>query len=159
MTNREYLKQLLDDRSEEGADQLSERLNCPPHYIDYSDGCTGICRRGQECDQCQQEWLDMEADEKMTKHYESKEELEAKKRNLSWTPITEALPPVRIPLIVSIINHFNGEARELRYPVYYIKEPFEGRWVWKFQDGYLLPDYSEVVAWMELPKPYERIDA
>ncbi len=124
MTNREYMKYLLDDRSEEGADQLSERLNCPPHYIDYSDGCTGICRRGQECDQCQQEWLDMEVDINMIAYKEGiEEELEAKKKNLSWTPITDALPLVGIPLIVSIISHFNGEARELRYPVYYIKDP------------------------------------
>ncbi len=51
MTNREFLKHLLDDRSEEGADQLSERLNCQSRMkgseIDaYTLWMLWVCERG-----------------------------------------------------------------------------------------------------------------
>ena len=45
-----------------------------------------------------------------------------------WTPIEEGLPPVATPLIVSVVNNFEGKRKELRYPVYFELHPFEQRW-------------------------------
>lgn len=73
-----------------------------------------------------------------------------------WTPIEEGLPPVATPLIVSVVNNFEGKRKELRYPVYFELHPFEQRWVWRLNDGYLLPEYSEVEARMTFPTVYLR---
>lgn len=72
-----------------------------------------------------------------------------------WTRIEDRIPQTGIPLIVSVINNFNKKRKELRFPVYYEFHYFEQRWVWRLNDGYLLPEYSEVEAWMPLPKPYK----
>ena len=71
-----------------------------------------------------------------------------------WTTIEKGLPPVGVPLIVSVVNRFEKNRKELRYPVYFEYHPFEQRWVWRINDGYLLPEYSEVEAWMALPTVY-----
>ena len=77
-----------------------------------------------------------------------------------WTSIKDGLPPVGIPLIVTIYDSFKGK-RELRYPVYYQKGFFSnnyGFYLYGNEDNLLLPEYSEVLAWCEFPNVYERED-
>ncbi len=78
---------------------------------------------------------------------------------MNWKPITEGLPRVGVPLIVTIKNHLENKPNELRYPVYYEKDNMRQgyHWSWRFGDfAYeLLPEVSEVIAFAELPHPYE----
>lgn len=74
-----------------------------------------------------------------------------------WTPIGEGKPSIGIPLIVTIIDGYRHK-RELRYPVYYQKNQYSGNYSWCVhgrEDYELDPEYSEVVAWMELPDVWE----
>lgn len=78
---------------------------------------------------------------------------------MEWKQIKDGLPPIGVPLIVTIKDHLNFKLNELRYPVYYEKSK-NGRgfrWSWRYGDfDYdLLPDVSEVVAWIEVPEPLE----
>ena len=36
---------------------------------------------------------------------------------MNWKHITDELPPIGIPLIVTVKDHLQGKANELRYPV------------------------------------------
>lgn len=77
---------------------------------------------------------------------------------MKWNSITDGLPPIGVPLIVTVKDHLQGKMNELRYPVYYekAKSGFGYRWSWRYGDfDYdLLPDVSEVVAYIVLPEPY-----
>lgn len=76
---------------------------------------------------------------------------------VNWTSIKDSLPPVGEPLIVTIIDSIKNCRRELRYPVFYRKSCYRdgyGFYEHGLEDGVLLPEYSEVIAWMELPTPY-----
>lgn len=66
-------------------------------------------------------------------------------------------PPVGSRLIVTIKNHGYGGRRELRYPVYYLERTYEPGHGFYFGDlnNMLLPEYSEVIAWMPFPTQYE----
>lgn len=79
---------------------------------------------------------------------------------MNWNKITERLPPIGVPLIVTVKDHLQGnKPNEIRYPVYYekAKSGWGYRWSWRYGDfDYeLLPDVSEVVAYAILPEPYE----
>ena len=68
----------------------------------------------------------------------------------------DGLPPVGSCLIVTIKNHGYGGRRELRYPVHYLEKNYAPGYAF-YMNGtdILLPEYSEVVAWMHIPMPYE----
>lgn len=74
-----------------------------------------------------------------------------------WKTIAEdGLPPVGSCLIVTIKNHGYGGRRELRYPIHYLEKNYAPGYAF-YMNGtdILLPEYSEVVAWMTLPMPYD----
>lgn len=75
---------------------------------------------------------------------------------LKWIPISEKLPPLGICVMCTVKDHYNGQL-ELRYPVYYLQKTYESGYAFYFGDtnNPLLPNVSEVVAWMPLPEPYE----
>ena len=74
--------------------------------------------------------------------------------------IKEGFPPLGVPLIVTIKDHLEFKPNELRYPVFYEQHKSGSgyRWSWRYGDfDYeLLPNVSEVIAFAELPAPYER---
>lgn len=75
---------------------------------------------------------------------------------INWTSIKDSLPPVAEPLIVTIYDSIRNR-RELRYPVFYRKSCYYdgyGFYEYGLEDNVLLPEYSEVLAWMELPIPF-----
>ena len=75
-----------------------------------------------------------------------------------WIPIDEKLPPLGACVICTVREHFRNQF-ELRYPVYYLQKTYENGYAFYFGDtsNPLLPDISEVVAWMPMPKPYEGV--
>lgn len=79
--------------------------------------------------------------------------------SVTWNRITACLPPVGVPLIVTVKDGLQGKQNTLRYPVYYekAKDGCGYRWSWRFGDyDYdLMPGVSEVVGWMEIPKQLE----
>lgn len=67
-----------------------------------------------------------------------------------WTSITEALPPIGQPLIVTVEISTGGYGVSM--PVYYEKK-VTGKWGWRHEDRYI----TKVTAWMpmlEVPEPY-----
>ena len=76
-----------------------------------------------------------------------------------WKNIEDGLPPVGVPLIVTIKDNLEHKRNQLRYPVYYEKDSMKSgyHWSWRYGDfAYeLLPDVSEVVAWCLVPSVYE----
>lgn len=79
------------------------------------------------------------------------------KESSRWIPIEEGLPPLGIPLIVSVYDTFKI-TNELRYPVIYRKSLFrEGYnfYVYGAEENILLPEYTVVKAWMEFPGTYK----
>lgn len=74
-----------------------------------------------------------------------------------WKTIKDdGLPPIGRALIVTITNHLEGGRRELRYPVTYMEKYYEPGYAFYMNAvDILLQDYSEVVAWMPLPVPYD----
>lgn len=76
---------------------------------------------------------------------------------IDWKTIEkDGLPPVGSCLIVTIKNHGYGGRRELRYPVHYLEKNYAPGYAF-YMNGtdILLPEYSEVVAWMDIPMPYD----
>lgn len=78
-----------------------------------------------------------------------------------WNEIAEnGLPQVGIPLIVTVKDNLQGLPNQLRYPVYYVKDTMKNKYCWKWIFGDmaydLLPEASEVVAWMNMPEIFER---
>lgn len=75
----------------------------------------------------------------------------------NWISITEGLPPVGAPLIVTIHDTLR-QRNELRYPVHY-RQSFYSNGYNFYQYGseemVLLPEFSQVIAWMPIPNPYE----
>lgn len=81
------------------------------------------------------------------------------KNDYRWIPITEGKPPLGACIIVTVFNHINNRL-ELRYPVYYLEKTYEHGYAFYFgsTDNILLPDVSEVLAYMPIPMPYEPED-
>lgn len=76
----------------------------------------------------------------------------------NWHKISDGLPPLGVPLIVTIEQNEYYMNKELRYPVYYSenKKGSGYAWYWYYGDFCyeLMPNVSEVIAWQELPKTY-----
>ena len=75
----------------------------------------------------------------------------------NWVSINEGLPPIGKALIVTIHDVLR-QRRELRYPVHYRQSFYSdnyGFYQYGVEESILLPEFSEVIAWMELPMPYE----
>lgn len=73
---------------------------------------------------------------------------------IEFKKIKYGLPPVGTPLIVRTFNKVENK-HEIKYPVYYVKEPYENKYAWYFFPACegickLLPEYSEVVEWATL---------
>lgn len=83
----------------------------------------------------------------------------SEENTFKWIPITEKLPPIGACIIVTVKDHYRHQL-ELRYPVWYMKKPYERGYAFYFGDmnNILLPDISEVIAWMPIPNPYEADD-
>lgn len=79
--------------------------------------------------------------------------------NNGWIPVSEKLPPLGECIIVTVKEHYRKQL-ELRYPVYYLNKTYSPGYAFYFGDtnNILLPDVSEVIAWMPIPKPYEPDD-
>lgn len=75
---------------------------------------------------------------------------------MKWTPISTKLPPLGECIIVTVKDHLRNR-RELRYPVWYMKNIYHEGYAFYFGEtgNILLPDVSEVIAWMPVPTPYE----
>lgn len=82
--------------------------------------------------------------------------LEKQQPGIKWLPITNGLPPVGSCLIVTVKDHYNKQL-ELRYPVWYMEKPYGRGYAFYFGEigNILMPDISEVIAWMPMPTPYE----
>ena len=101
------------------------------------------------------EYFDSERIRTNERRAEMERELDNDK--LAWKSIKDdGLPPVGSCLIVTIKNHGYGGRRELRYPVHYLEKSYAPGYAF-YMNGtdILLPEYSEVVAWMHVPTPYE----
>lgn len=76
---------------------------------------------------------------------------------MKWNNMKDGLPPVGEALIVTIYDSIRNR-RELRYPVTYRKCFYSDDYAF-FQyghdDGILLPEFSQVLAWAVIPKPFE----
>lgn len=94
--------------------------------------------------------------EVMDKHLQKQPTIEM---SIAWNRITDGLPPIGVPLIVTIKDAYRASRTTLRYPVYYekAKDGWGHRWSWRFGDyDYdLVPEVSEVIGWMEMPEPLE----
>ena len=74
---------------------------------------------------------------------------------VEWHSIKDGLPPIGYPLIVTIHDSCHGR-RELRYPVYYRQSMYEDGWgFYDYNENYLMPEYSKVLAWTKMPNVYE----
>jgi hypothetical protein len=78
---------------------------------------------------------------------------------MNWIPISEKLPPVGNCVIVTVKDHCRNQL-ELRYPVWYMEKIYGRGYAFYFGEigNILLPNISEVIAWMPMPKPYEPYD-
>ena len=75
----------------------------------------------------------------------------------SWMPISEGLPPMGVPLIVTIYDTINSR-RELRWPVFYQHSLYRDEWgfyQYGSEDYKLDPEMSEVLAWQQYPEIWE----
>lgn len=81
---------------------------------------------------------------------------------MKWNKISDGLPPIGYPLIVTVKDHLQGKPNELRYPVYFERQRNNNgyHWSWRYGDfDYeLLPDVSEVIAWLAIPESYEECE-
>lgn len=73
---------------------------------------------------------------------------------IEFKRIKDLLPPIGTPLIVRTFNKVEGK-HEIKYPVYYVKEPYANKYAWCFFPACegickLLPEYSEVMYWATL---------
>ena len=76
----------------------------------------------------------------------------------NWKSIEEdGLPPIGIPLIVTIKDKLQGLPNHLKFPVYYVKDMFNEGYCWKWLYGYtdLFQEVGEVIAWQLFPDVYE----
>ena len=77
--------------------------------------------------------------------------------NADWVSIKKCLPAVGQCLIVTVNDHIRNRI-ELRYPVFYRQNSYcggYGFYVHGVDEGILIPDVSEVIAWTHMPSVYE----
>ena len=65
------------------------------------------------------------------------------------------LPPLGVPLMVKTADDYGCGEEQIKYPVYYAKNPYNGKYCWYFFPAcegitQLLPEYSTVTEWMEI---------
>lgn len=77
----------------------------------------------------------------------------------TWIPISDKLPPVGSCIIVTVKDHIRNQL-ELRYPVWYMEKSYDRGYAFYFGEigNILMPDISEVIAWIPMPIPYEPKD-
>lgn len=78
-------------------------------------------------------------------------------KTIPWNDIKDGLPPLGKALIVTVYDSLH-DRRETRYPVIYRQSYFHngyGFYVYGAEEHILLPEYSEVLAWIEIPSPYK----
>lgn len=73
---------------------------------------------------------------------------------IEYQHINDGLPPVGTPLIVKTFSQID-QKEEIKYPVYYVKEPYSNKYAWYFFPACegickLLPEYSLVMGWATL---------
>lgn len=75
---------------------------------------------------------------------------------IEFKKIKDGLPPVGTTLIVRIFNSVVNK-HEIKYPVYYVKEPYENKYAWYFFPAcegicklVTEPIYLEVIEWATL---------
>lgn len=76
---------------------------------------------------------------------------------IEWMPIGEGVPPIGMPLIITIMDGYRHK-RELRYPVYYQKSPYDGNYgffVHGREDYEIDQEYSQILAWILMPEIWE----
>lgn len=75
-----------------------------------------------------------------------------------WNDISYGLPPVGVPLIVTVLRHEMGKKYHVLPVVYYMKDYATGDWGF-FEFGDLSrrigPEYFEVIAWKEYPSAFK----
>ena len=64
---------------------------------------------------------------------------------MNWKHITDELPPIGIPLIVTVKDHLQGKANELRYPVYYERTRSNNGYHWSWRYGDVLCFHSQCI--------------
>lgn len=75
-------------------------------------------------------------------------------KKCEWIQVTDKLPPIGTTLIVTVQDSIR-QRRELRYPVTYREHSYvKGYGFYVNGSDLLMPEYSEVIAWMPLPEPY-----
>lgn len=77
---------------------------------------------------------------------------------MKFTNIKDKKPPIGEPLIVQTYNSIENKS-ETKYPVYYLKEPYENKYAWYFFPACegickLLPEYSDVFCWKSIWEEY-----
>ena len=140
-------------------------LSVRPFNILYRNGIRTL---GQLCNKTEKEVCNIrymgrhsfqEIQEKLAEHNLRLRGMDEDIRTDNWHPISDGLPPIGIPLIVTIKDNLEGKPNELRYPVYYEKDSRRGgyHWSWRFGefDYELIPNISKVVAFMKLPEIYK----
>lgn len=80
-------------------------------------------------------------------------------KDMKWIPISKGLPSVGSCIIVTVKEHYKKQL-ELRYPVWYMEKIYDQGYAFYFGEigNILMPDISEVIAWMPMPTPYEPND-
>lgn len=74
-----------------------------------------------------------------------------------WTPLKDRKPDEGTCLIVTIWDSIRCR-KELRYPVYYRQSFYSehyGFYLYADEGDQLLPEYSKVLAWMEVPEVWD----
>lgn len=78
---------------------------------------------------------------------------------MKWNAISDGLPPMGVPLIVTVKDNLEHGQNKILCPAYYERRRENNgyRFNWRYRDMIydLLPDVSEVIAWAEFPTPFE----
>lgn len=77
--------------------------------------------------------------------------------NADWISIKKCLPAIGQCLIVTVYDHIRNR-RELRYPVFYRQNTYSGGYgfyMYGADEYVLLPEISEVIAWIHMPNVYD----
>ena len=83
-------------------------------------------------------------------------DIEVAPKTIPWTDIVDGLPPIGVPLIVTVYDIEQGE-RTVMYPVMYRKSfRCEKYGFYDAYGSYLEPEWFPTIAWIEIPSPYEK---
>lgn len=83
-------------------------------------------------------------------------DIEVAPKTTTWTDIEDGLPPVGVPLIVTVDDIKEGR-RTVMCPVMYRKSfRCEKYGFYDAYGSYLEPEWFPTIAWIEIPSPYEK---